>query len=157
MNDLLVQFVTEARELLQDAGEALLSLERTPDDETAVNRLFRSVHTLKGSSGLFEAQPLTEVLHAAEDIFHAVREHGIALTPEMVDLTLKVLDQVGRWIGHLDQHAGLPDDAGSIARTMVAELRSHFGRRAGEPLARIRRSGRFFPIGSGPGICRSSG
>jgi len=135
MNDLLVQFVTEARELLQDAGEALLSLERTPDDETAVNRLFRSVHTLKGSSGLFEAQPLTEVLHAAEDIFHAVREHGIALTPEMVDLTLKVLDQVGRWIGHLDQHAGLPDDAGSIARTMVAELRSHFGRRAGEPLA----------------------
>ena len=135
MNELLVQFIAEARDLLQEAGEDLLSLERAPGDEPAINRLFRSVHTLKGSSGLFDAVPLTQVLHAAEDIFQAVREHGLALTPEMVDLTLKALDQVGRWIEHLDRHDALPDDAAWASKLLVAELRRAFGRRAGEPLA----------------------
>jgi two-component system chemotaxis sensor kinase CheA len=136
MNELLAQFIAEARDLLQEAGEDLLALERAPNDEEAINRLFRSVHTLKGSSGLFDAQPMTQILHAAEDIFQAVRENGLALTPEMVDLALKALDQVGRWIEYLDQHESLPDDAGPIAKALVAELRTRFGRRAGEVLAR---------------------
>jgi len=79
LNELLAQFIAEARDLLQEAGEDLLALERTPDNEEAINRLFRSVHTLKGSSGLFEVQPLTQILHAAEDIFQAVREHALLL------------------------------------------------------------------------------
>jgi len=128
MNELLAQFVAEARDLLQEAGEDLLALERTPDNEEAINRLFRSVHTLKGSSGLFEVQPLTQILHAAEDIFQSVREHTILLTPEMVDLTLKTLDQVGQWIEHLDQHEVLPANAAPIAGELVAELRMHFDR-----------------------------
>jgi two-component system chemotaxis sensor kinase CheA len=134
MNELLVQFVAEARDLLQEAGEDLLALERTPDNEEAINRLFRSVHTLKGSSGLFEVQPLTQILHAAEDIFQAVREQTLPLTPEMVDLTLKTLDQVGQWIEHLDQQEALPDDAAPIAKELVAELRGRFNREPIEAL-----------------------
>jgi two-component system, chemotaxis family, sensor kinase CheA len=134
MNELLAQFVSEARDLLQEAGEDLLALERTPDNEEAINRLFRSVHTLKGSSGLFEVQPLTQILHAAEDIFQAVREHTLPLTPEMVDLTLKTLDQVGQWIEHLDQHEVLPGDAAPIAAKLVAELRGRFNRGPAETL-----------------------
>ena len=128
MNELLIQFVAEAADLLREAGEDLLALERAPDDEDAINRLFRSVHTLKGSSGLFDVQPLTRILHAAEDIFQAVREHKLPLKPEMVDLTLKTLDQVGQWIEHLDQTEKLPADAASIATDLVAELRVHFNR-----------------------------
>ena len=134
MNELLAQFVAEARDLLQEAGEDLLALERTPDNEEAINRLFRSVHTLKGSSGLFEVQPLTQILHAAEDIFQAVREHTLPLTPDMVDLTLKTLDQVGQWIEHLDQHEVLPGNAAPIAAGLVAELRARFNRGPAEAL-----------------------
>jgi two-component system chemotaxis sensor kinase CheA len=134
MNELLAQFVSEARDLLQEAGENLLALERTPDDEGAINTLFRSVHTLKGSSGLFEAQPLTQVLHAAEDIFQAVRERRLALTPEMADLTLRALDQVALWIEQLDQHEVLSDDSGPIAKALVVELRASFGPRATDAL-----------------------
>ena len=65
MNELLIQFVAEAGDLLREAGEDLLALERAPDNEEAINRLFRSVHTLKGSSGLFDVPPLTRILHAA--------------------------------------------------------------------------------------------
>ena len=134
MNELLAQFIAEARDLLQEAGEDLLALERTPDNEEAINRLFRSVHTLKGSSGLFEVQPLTLILHAAEDIFQAVREHALLLTPEMVDLTLKTLDQVGQWIEQLDQHEVLPGNAAPIAAELVGELRGRFNHGPAEAL-----------------------
>jgi two-component system chemotaxis sensor kinase CheA len=154
MNELLAHFVAEARELLQEGAEALLALERTPDDEEAINQLFRSVHTLKGSSGLFDAQPLTQVLHAAEDTFQAIREHGLALTAEMVDLSLKAFDQVGRWIDELDQHEALPPDAAASAKTLVAELRSRFGRRAGEVLAKPVVGARPDPIIPPPRLSR---
>jgi len=126
MNDLLAQFVVEARELLEEAAADLLALERAPDDEAAVNRVFRSVHTLKGSSGLFDARPLTEVLHAAEDIFQAVREHTLALRPEMVDLALKALDQVGLWIDQLELHEVLAPGAPKIAKILAGDLRAQF-------------------------------
>jgi two-component system, chemotaxis family, sensor kinase CheA len=127
MNELLAQFVSEGRDLLRDAGEDLLALERAPGNEDAINRLFRSVHTLKGSSGLFDARPLTKLLHAAEDIFQAVREHEIALTSDMVDLTLETLDQVGHLIDTLEQKERLSSDAGPIADALAARLRVSFG------------------------------
>jgi two-component system chemotaxis sensor kinase CheA len=130
MTELLAQFVSEARDLLQEAGEDLLALERKPDDEEAINRLFRSIHTLKGSSGLFDVRPLTETLHAAEDIFQDVREQTLQMTSEMADEALKMLDQVGRWIENLDQRPVLPDDAAAIASALVAQLRGRFGRGA---------------------------
>jgi|HubBroStandDraft_1064217.scaffolds.fasta_scaffold00239_10 two-component system chemotaxis sensor kinase CheA len=136
MNELMAQFVTEGRELLQAAGDDLLALERAPADREAINRLFRSIHTLKGSSGLFDAKPLTQILHAAEDIFQAVRELAFVPTPELVDLALAALDQVGQWIEYLDRHETLPDDAGPIAKVLVAELRTRFGRREGEVLGK---------------------
>jgi len=135
MNDLLALFVSEARELLQDAGQDLLVLERAPDDAVAINRLFRSVHTIKGSSGLFDMPPLTRTLHAAEDMFQAVREHRLALTPDMVDMALQALDQTGLWIDELDRHEILPPDAEGVANALVSALRAKFGQRAGEPLA----------------------
>jgi two-component system chemotaxis sensor kinase CheA len=150
MTPLLLQFVAEARELLADAGADVLTLERTPDNEVAINRLFRSVHTLKGSSGLFDVMPLTRLLHAGEDLFQAVREHGLALTPEIVDLLLKSFDQVGRWIDHLDRTETLPEDAEPVAATLVAELRARFGRRAGEPLAVIIERKQALRSGVGP-------
>ena len=51
---LLERFVGEARELLQGAATALLILEKNPGDEAGINEVFRSVHTLKGSAGLFD-------------------------------------------------------------------------------------------------------
>jgi two-component system chemotaxis sensor kinase CheA len=134
MNALLQVFVAEARDLLREASEDLLALERKPDNEDAINRLFRSVHTLKGSSGLFDAQPMTQVLHAGEDIFQAVRERALVLTPETVDLSLKALDQVAQWIGQLEQLEALSDDAGPIAKALVAELRASFSPRSVDAL-----------------------
>ncbi len=125
-DDLLEQFVAEARDLLAEAGADLLALERAPDDAARINRLFRSVHTLKGSSGLFDLPALTRVLHAGEDLFQAVRERGVAISPEIVDVVLRALDQTGKWLDELDRSEALPEDAALVATGLSTALRALF-------------------------------
>ncbi|MCS5515042.1 Hpt domain-containing protein [Pseudomonas qingdaonensis] len=50
-SQLLQGFLEEARDLLKEAEDSLLRLEARPDDDAAINALFRAVHTLKGSAG----------------------------------------------------------------------------------------------------------
>ena len=65
-NPLLEQFLSEARDLLENTGKKLMQLEDAPDDQDILNELFRSVHTLKGNSGLFTFPEMTRVLHAGD-------------------------------------------------------------------------------------------
>jgi two-component system chemotaxis sensor kinase CheA len=126
MNPLLARFVPEARDLLQAAAGALLGLEKTPSDEASINDLFRSVHTLKGSSGLFDVPALTRLVHVAEDLLGAVRAGRTGLTSDRVDLLLDSLDQVGIWVDALERHECLPGDADEVSRDLLGRLRACF-------------------------------
>ncbi|EZP48655.1 chemotaxis protein CheA [Sphingomonas sp. RIT328] len=134
MNDtLLARFIPEARELLQEAAAGLLTLERHPDDADAINAVFRAVHTLKGSSGLFEVPALTRLVHAGEDLLSAVRIGSFALRPDVVDQLLDSFDQVGVFIEQLEADGRLAADADRIAARGAGLLRAHLGE--AEPVA----------------------
>jgi two-component system, chemotaxis family, sensor kinase CheA len=122
MSALLDQFVEEAGDLLEAAGAALLVLERNPADQGAVNDLFRSVHTLKGTSALFDLPALTKLVHAGEDLLDGVREGSIAVSADFVDLQLEVLDLLRVWIDEIRAHRSLPDDAVSVSHLLIARL-----------------------------------
>ncbi len=94
MNPLLEQFLAEAREFLQSIGEDLLQLEQSPQDSELLVSLFRSVHTLKGNSGLFEFPEMTRVLHAGEDLMDAVRDGRVAFSQGLADQLLDAMDFV---------------------------------------------------------------
>ena len=83
MTPLLEQFLLEGRELLETAGSALLELERTSADAEAMNTLFRAVHTLKGTSGLFDMAALTTLVHSGEDLLAQLRSAGRPITPAL--------------------------------------------------------------------------
>ncbi|GJE27661.1 chemotaxis protein CheA [Methylobacterium organophilum] len=121
-NALLAQFIPEARELLEVAGSGMLQLEKAQDAD-ALNDIFRAVHTLKGTSGLFDVAPLTALVHAAEDLLVEVRAGALALEPEIVDGLLDSLDLVGHWIDALESRERLPEDAEGVMAERVAVLR----------------------------------
>ncbi|MGV7030690.1 chemotaxis protein CheW [Methylobacterium symbioticum] len=121
-NALLAQFIPEARELLEVAGSGMLQLEKSHDAD-ALNDIFRAVHTLKGTSGLFDVAPLTALVHAAEDLLVEVRTGALALEPEIVDGLLDSLDLVGHWIDALESREQLPADAEGVMTGRVAALR----------------------------------
>ncbi|KQT69074.1 MULTISPECIES: chemotaxis protein CheA [unclassified Aureimonas] len=123
MNALLAQFIPEARDLLEQAGTGMLALERDHRSQSVINDVFRAVHTLKGSSGLFDIAPLTRLVHAAEDLLGEVRTGQLEVTPDIVDRLLDSLDLVGQWIDSLEAREKLPVDAEGAMAERVAVLR----------------------------------
>jgi len=153
MNPLLTNFISESRDLLEEASQGLLTLEKAPDDDDNLNALFRSVHTIKGGSGLFEIAPFTEVVHAAEDVLDAVRSQRLVLSPTMVDLLLDCLDQVGSWLGSLEEKEMLPEGAAAIAKKLAAQQRGLLDGSTGEEAAAESAPA---PCEAGPGDPRPS-
>ncbi|HWJ18486.1 MAG TPA: Hpt domain-containing protein, partial [Geobacterales bacterium] len=124
MNPLLARFIPEAQELIQQSAAGILRLEKDPNNDVAINEVFRAVHTLKGSSGLFDAQPLTRLVHAGEDVLSAVRSGALQLNSEIADHILDMLDQAGIWLGDMEKDETLPPAAGEVAHKLANVLRS---------------------------------
>lgn len=122
MNDLSEQFLSEARELLAQAGEDLLALERESAGPERIDRLFRALHTLKGSAGIMGLAPLGRLMHAAEDLLGAWRSGAAAPSLELVDWLLAVLDQTERWLRDFEVAGRLRDPAPEEAATLEARL-----------------------------------
>lgn len=84
----------EAEELLADIEETILDLEENPDDKEAVNRLFRSMHTIKGSGAMFGFDDIAGFTHHVETVLDKVREGVVPVTGELIDLILASRDQI---------------------------------------------------------------
>lgn len=87
-------FREEAGEHLSELETALLELEETPDDKELIGRVFRSMHTIKGSGAMFGFDDIAAFTHEVETVFDLVRNGKIAVTKELIDLTLQARDQI---------------------------------------------------------------
>jgi len=87
-------FREEAREILVDLEAALLQLNENRGDKELVSRVFRSLHTIKGSGSMFGFDRLTAFTHNLETAFDEVRNGRFQINSELIDLTLSALDQI---------------------------------------------------------------
>jgi two-component system chemotaxis sensor kinase CheA len=126
VNTLQEQFVTEARELIRQATDDLIALERDGSSTECIDRVFRAFHTLKGSAGVVELPAMSLLLHAAEDLLTSVRQGTLGVSAEIIDQSLAALDQVASWVDDFEVTGTLPAQAGEVARSMAERLRSFF-------------------------------
>lgn len=84
----------EAYELLVELETSLLELEETPDDAEQIGRVFRAMHTIKGSGSMFGFDDIADFTHEVETVFDRVREGHIAVDKELVNLALSARDQI---------------------------------------------------------------
>ena len=87
-------FIEEASDLLTDWEITLLNLERSPNDAGLVAKVFRALHTIKGSSGMFGYPAISEFTHNIETVFQHIRTGEIQITKGIIDLTLLARDQI---------------------------------------------------------------
>ncbi|MGO9958769.1 MAG: chemotaxis protein CheA [Solirubrobacteraceae bacterium] len=127
MSELLDQFLEEGGELLDDAVNGLLEVERRPDDPELLNAVFRAAHTFKGASGLFDFAPLTHVVHAAEDVLDAVRHGQLSPDGAVVDAAMGAFDLARVWLEAIARDGGLPNGAAAEAQRGAATLRQLLG------------------------------
>lgn len=121
---LAASFVQESRTLLEEAGEALLALERDPGDTPAMGALFRAVHSIKGAAGLFDLPALVHLVHAGEDLLGAMREGRLRMDSAAADALFEGLDHVGRWVGIFAAEGSLPPELMETARRYAAIYRA---------------------------------
>jgi two-component system chemotaxis sensor kinase CheA len=103
MDELLAQFIVEARELVQSANDDLLALDGAPDGAGKLDSVFRAVHTLKGSTGLFDLAAMQAVLHRAEDDLGRVRSSGGRLDTGQVDALVAILEWVDKCVDDIER------------------------------------------------------
>ncbi len=85
-------YIEEARELLTELEESLLELEQRPDDREQIARVFRAMHTIKGSGAMFGFDDVARFTHEVETVFDRVRSGDIPVSRVLIDLTLKARD-----------------------------------------------------------------
>jgi two-component system, chemotaxis family, sensor kinase CheA len=125
VNALHEQFVAEARELIRQATDDLIVLERDGASPERVDRVFRAFHTLKGSAGVVELPAMGIMLHAGEDLLAGVRQGMFGSDPDIIDAALACLDQVSRWVDDFEAAGALPSRAGEDSRILVERMRSY--------------------------------
>jgi two-component system chemotaxis sensor kinase CheA len=87
-------FKEEAYELLAELESSLLELEDRPDDLELVGRVFRAMHTIKGSGAMFGFDDIAAFTHQVETAFDQVRSGRLAVSKKMISLTLAARDQI---------------------------------------------------------------
>jgi two-component system, chemotaxis family, sensor kinase CheA len=128
-------FKEEAYELLTELESSLLELEETPDDMDIIGRVFRAMHTLKGSGAMFGFDDIAAFTHEVETVFDKVRDGLLAVNKELISYTLAARDWIKVMLDASDNngaadygegdriiaalHRMLPDKTGEASETTV--------------------------------------
>jgi len=117
--EILEFFQPEAEEHLQIVSDCLLSLEANHSPE-AINKLFRAIHTVKGSAAQVGLKRLGAIAHRVEDLIGRLREGEIDPLPQVIDLCLESVDVLKKtlhkqWTDEAEMRAGVDSLLNRIA------------------------------------------
>lgn len=101
--EVLQLFVEESREHLAGIEDDLLAMEAMQSlDEELVNRVFRTLHTIKGGAGFFDLIKLQNLAHAMENVLDQIRNGELVTTPAIVSSLLSGADTVAGMVNSLE-------------------------------------------------------
>ena len=118
-DEILEFFQPEAEEHLQVVSDCLISLEGNNNPEE-INKLFRAIHTIKGSAAQVGLKRLGGIAHRVEDLIGRLREGEIEPSPAVVDLCLESVDLLKKtlhrqWADETEMRTGVDSLLGRIA------------------------------------------
>lgn len=90
--DMIQDFNANSEEIMTALDEAILQLEKEPDNKEIIEEIFRGAHTLKGAAGMFGFKALERVMHRMENLFDLIRKNRLAVTSDTVDVVFQGLD-----------------------------------------------------------------
>lgn len=120
-DELLEAFLEESTENLDQFDLDLVELEAHPDDPEPLTRVFRTLHTLKGTCGFLGLPHLEGLAHAGEDLLAAIRAGDLALSADIITTLLALGDRVRSVLDRVAEHH---DEGGDDHADLVARLRA---------------------------------
>jgi two-component system chemotaxis sensor kinase CheA len=123
MNAFIQQFITESRDLVDQANTALGVLEQSPHDPEHRDALFRAFHTLKGGASIVYFPAMERAVHAVEDALSRTRAASHPVTTGLQEDCLECLDQIARWLDSMEHTGEVPPGADAQADAIIGRFR----------------------------------
>lgn len=92
MMDFKKKFIDDAIDLLKDLEKNLLKLENDTNNSMLIEEIFRAMHTLKGTAGMYGFEKVGSLTHRFENLFDLIRNGRLPIEKKILDLTLKIVD-----------------------------------------------------------------
>ena len=147
MDDIVREFVVESYENLDQLDHDLVALEDQPGSRELLGSVFRTIHTIKGTSGFLAFGVLESLTHVGENLLAQLRDGKRPMTQRTTDVLLKMVDAV-REILHTIEVTGSEGD--SDWSSVVSDMQAVLDDPTGGPVA-TPASGAAPPVpGSGP-------
>ncbi|MGA2249771.1 chemotaxis protein CheW [Terracidiphilus sp.] len=118
MDELTREFLIESQEGLDRMERCLTELESRPDDTALLADIFRSVHTIKGTTGFLGFKRLEKLAHAGENLLGLLRDGKLAAKRSIITGLLELLDGLRSILSNIeaDGDEGAGEDVELIAR-----------------------------------------
>ena len=123
IDEVVAEFVVESHENLDQLDRDLLALEQDPGSRELLAGVFRTIHTIKGTSGFLAFHRLEELTHVGENLLSRLRDGRIELTDARSTALLQMVDAVRGLLAEIEATGGEGDaDHGALIATLSALL-----------------------------------
>ncbi len=103
VDEIIKDFLIECEEHLDNLDHGLVVIEQDPSDRKTLSSIFRSIHTIKGGSGMLGFGNLEKLTHSAENLLSLLRDGKLELNTEMITVLLQTVDAVRLMLGLIGQ------------------------------------------------------
>ncbi|GGN79117.1 ATPase [Actinoplanes lobatus] len=104
LGEIVGEFLMESHENLDQIDRDLVSLEQEPDSRDLISRIFRAIHTIKGTSGFLAFSRLEKLAHAGESLLSRLRDGVQPVTPETITVLLVCIDGVRSILASIEEN-----------------------------------------------------
>src|SRR5687767_9976633 len=121
LDDIVQEFLVESHENLDQLDRDLVALEQDPGSRELLSSIFRTIHTIKGTSGFLAFNRLEKVTHVGESLLARLRDGAQSMTPQTTDALLRMVDAVRELLAHIEETSNdQTGDDESIAAVVAA-------------------------------------
>jgi two-component system chemotaxis sensor kinase CheA len=119
--EIVQEFLIESHENLDQLDQDLVALEQQPNSQQLLASIFRTIHTIKGTSGFLAFHRLETLTHAGESLLARLRDGVATMTPETADVLLRMVDQVRALLAGIEANGAEGD---TEVEALVADIRA---------------------------------
>jgi two-component system chemotaxis sensor kinase CheA len=121
--EIVQEFLVESHENLDQLDHDLVELERTPGSRELLSSVFRTIHTIKGTSGFLALHRLERLTHVGENLLSRLRDGQMTMTPPVAGVLLHLVDTV-RALLVVVEATGRDEDPDVDVDAVVAQLQA---------------------------------
>src|SRR4051794_8137419 len=132
--EIIAEFLVESHENLDQLDRDLVELEQHPGSRELLSSIFRTIHTIKGTSGFLALGRLERLTHVGETLLSQLRDGEKTMTQPITEALLRMVDTVRTLLDAIER-TGKDDDPSVDVLTVAAEIEALLADEAGDETA----------------------